>query len=299
MQMFRNWKLGAKTIFPTLIVAVIVIAAMALMVRTQQRNMAIDQARRTATTVARQTLAVRKIYTDTVVGKLKKDGVAVAPLDLKSFGSVQGGIPLPASFVHATTEIINQKGGYSVDLLSLWNINPNKGPRNQFEQQSLQGLVNSPQEIKESVIGDGDDAKYFQVLADVASTDACVTCHNGHPSSPKRDFAIGDVMGGVVVSVALGTEFAAVRNNTVTLVALSIGAIALVVGAALLFQWVFVNRPVAIALASLERAADRISTGELDEPVQAQSEDEIGRLAKAFDRMRISLKTAMEHMERG
>ena len=41
------------------------------------------------------------------------------------------------------------------------------------------------------------------VYADVASVQACVACHNAHPESPRRDFALGDVMGGVVVRVFL------------------------------------------------------------------------------------------------
>jgi hypothetical protein len=29
----------------------------------------------------------------------------------------------------------------------------------------------------------------------------CVECHNKHPDTPKRDFKIGDVMGGVVIRI--------------------------------------------------------------------------------------------------
>jgi hypothetical protein len=34
-------------------------------------------------------------------------------------------------------------------------------------------------------------------------TAACVECHNAHPSSPKKDFKVGDVMGGLVISFPL------------------------------------------------------------------------------------------------
>jgi len=31
----------------------------------------------------------------------------------------------------------------------------------------------------------------------------CVSCHNKHPDTPKKDFKIGDVMGGVVIRIPI------------------------------------------------------------------------------------------------
>jgi signal transduction histidine kinase len=48
--------------------------------------------------------------------------------------------------------------------------------------------------------------------------------------------------------------------------------------------WAFARR-----IKRLERAADRISSGRFDEPIQDASLDELGELARAFDRMRLRL----------
>ena len=48
--------------------------------------------------------------------------------------------------------------------------------------------------------------------------------------------------------------------------------------------WAFARR-----IKRLERAADRISSGRFDEPVADDSLDELGELARAFDRMRLRL----------
>lgn len=41
---------------------------------------------------------------------------------------------------------------------------------------------------------------YFQaVYVDRAVTQACIDCPNAHPRSHKTDFAINDVMGGLVI----------------------------------------------------------------------------------------------------
>jgi len=32
---------------------------------------------------------------------------------------------------------------------------------------------------------------------------ACIGCHNAHPRSPKKDFKLDDVMGGLVIEIPL------------------------------------------------------------------------------------------------
>ena len=47
-------------------------------------------------------------------------------------------------------------------------------------------------------------SSYFTaVYPDKAVAEACVSCHNHHKDTPKRDFKLDDVMGGVVVRIAL------------------------------------------------------------------------------------------------
>jgi hypothetical protein len=42
---------------------------------------------------------------------------------------------------------------------------------------------------------------YFKAIyAARAVSKACVECHNGHLHSPRRDYKLNDVMGGVIVS---------------------------------------------------------------------------------------------------
>ncbi|MCY1701842.1 HAMP domain-containing protein [Deinococcus sp. SL84] len=48
----------------------------------------------------------------------------------------------------------------------------------------------------------------------------------------------------------------------------------------------------------LVRAADAISSGDLSQPVQAESNDEVGDLAQALERMRLSLSAAMDRLRK-
>jgi signal transduction histidine kinase len=68
------------------------------------------------------------------------------------------------------------------------------------------------------------------------------------------------------------------------------------IGLALLFAW-GVGRSVRTPLAALTGATDRIAAGDLDAPVPRLGDDEIGRLAEAFERMRQEVKRSRDEIE--
>jgi hypothetical protein len=46
--------------------------------------------------------------------------------------------------------------------------------------------------------------QYFQAIyPDLAVSPACIDCHNSHLLSPKRDFKLNDVMGGITITIPL------------------------------------------------------------------------------------------------
>ena len=46
--------------------------------------------------------------------------------------------------------------------------------------------------------------KYFTAIyPDKAVAQACVTCHNEHKDTPKKDFKMGQTMGGVVLRIPM------------------------------------------------------------------------------------------------
>ena len=74
--------------------------------------------------------------------------------------------------------------------------------------------------------------------------------------------------------------------------------VALLALAAGLIVGLTVSRSITHAVATLTQAAERISMGELDAVVTLKSKDELGDLAQSFERMRISLKAAMDRLQR-
>ena len=50
----------------------------------------------------------------------------------------------------------------------------------------------------------GDQEYFTAVYADTAVAPVCASCHNDHVDSPRTDFKIGDVLGGVVIRIPVG-----------------------------------------------------------------------------------------------
>lgn len=290
---FKNWKLRTKVAVPALVIMAVLSCLLGVLIYRLQKQSAIAQARQTAQSIAVQIAADRATYTERVVTKLLSERADIAFADMKNVGSPKS-LPLPASFVHLTSNIVNSKGFHTADLLSLWNINPDKRAPNDDIRRALEEVVRSPEQAQEMIFDQGNNARFVSVTADLASAQGCVDCHNRHPDSKRHDFRLGDVMGGLVVSVPLVRPLADAASNAVALTVGLAAVFALVLFVVSAIQWAFISKP----LLRLEHAADQISLGELETPVVVESKDEVGSLAKAFERMRVSLSRAMASLEK-
>ena len=145
----------------------------------------------------------RIVYTRQVVNRLQnEENVIKASEHWKD----DKALPLPAQMFRMGAEMVAEKDlGFSYALLSLWPVNKQNAPRTELEKQGLQFVIDNPGKnfYGEEALG---EARYVTaVYADAAVAPACVTCHNDHKDSPRTDFKIGDVMGGVVVRLPLGS----------------------------------------------------------------------------------------------
>jgi hypothetical protein len=97
-----------------------------------------------------------------------------------------------------------QKGdhGFTYALLSLWPINKQNAPKTALETDGLKKVAANGKPIYgEEELG---GKRYFTaVYPDKAVSEACVSCHNDNADSPRTDFKLNDVMGGVVVRIGL------------------------------------------------------------------------------------------------
>jgi hypothetical protein len=102
-------------------------------------------------------------------------------------------IMLPAQFLKAAGRELED---FELSLIGLTPIYKENLPKTKAEENALKRLMANP---ATGMVTFEDGNQFKGLAADLAIADSCVACHNTHPTSPKRDFKKGDVMGAIVV----------------------------------------------------------------------------------------------------
>ncbi|MCI0749198.1 MAG: DUF3365 domain-containing protein [Nevskiales bacterium] len=143
----------------------------------------------------------RTVYTRLIVNRLQNEEKIIKASE---HWKDEKALPLPAQMFRFGAEMVAEKNApFSYSLQSLWPVNRQNAPKTEAEKTGLQYVVDNKGQnyYAEETLG---EKKYFTaVYADMAVAPACVTCHNGHKDSPKTDFQLGDVMGGVVIRIPI------------------------------------------------------------------------------------------------
>ena len=148
----------------------------------------------------------RTIYTRKIVNRLvKKEKVIKASEHFED----DKALVLPAQMFRFGAELVQKRMekipdvDFSYSLQSLWPINKQNAPKTKAEKEGLKFVAENKGKnyYTEETLG---GKKYFTaVYADTGVAPVCVSCHNKHKDTPKRDFKLGDVMGGVVIRIPL------------------------------------------------------------------------------------------------
>jgi hypothetical protein len=145
----------------------------------------------------------RAFYTIHVVERLEEQGGIKVDGEWRTHKKT---LPLPVQFVTESSNMFSSFTGLRYRLISLWPINPKNKPRDQIDKHSLEAVIERPEQSSNRTIKVDNQTFYHAIYADVAVSQSCVACHNTHPNSPKKDFQIGDVMGGLVIEFPLGNQ---------------------------------------------------------------------------------------------
>jgi hypothetical protein len=141
--------------------------------------------------------ADRTIYSTHVVDRLQDLKIPVAVEDWKAKGT----LPLPAQMLQMAGQEVQGFGlGLRIRLASLGPIYKENGPADKFERIGLEAVAKNPRKPYTGIITEGDRHFFKAIFADRAVSITCVTCHNNHELSTKRDYKLYDVMGGIIIS---------------------------------------------------------------------------------------------------
>lgn len=145
--------------------------------------------------------ADRGVYAKKVVERLALDEKVIRASE---HWNDDHALPLPAQMLRMSAEQARQKStGMWYALISSWPLNKQNGPKTPTETAALEAVQAHPDVPyygEETVRG----RRFFTaVYADRAVSKACVSCHNKHPDSPRRDFVLNETMGALVVRFAM------------------------------------------------------------------------------------------------
>lgn len=144
--------------------------------------------------------ADRTIYTTQIVMRMQDKSIVRATEHWEQ----DNALPLPAQFLQQSGRIVAESGrGIRYRLISLFPIYQRNAPVTDFERKALETLIRQPDQPVTGRVTSGKKQYFQAIYPDRAVSGACIGCHNSHPLSPKRDFKMHDVMGGIAITIPL------------------------------------------------------------------------------------------------
>jgi hypothetical protein len=146
----------------------------------------------------------RTVYTKMIVNRLvKQEKVIKASEHFED----DKALALPAQMFRFGAELVAQRSdalpdvNFSYSLQSLWPVNKQNAPKTDAEKEGLKYVVENKGKNYYTTETLGGKKYFTAIYPDIGVAPVCVACHNAHPDTPKKDFKLGDVMGGVVIRI--------------------------------------------------------------------------------------------------
>jgi hypothetical protein len=144
--------------------------------------------------------ADRTIYTTHIVNRMQEKGIVSAAEHWEQ----ENALPLPAQFLQHSGRLVAESGnGIRYRLIGQWPIYQRNAPVTDFERKALDTLRRQPERPVTGIVASGKKQYFQAIYPDRAVSAACVTCHNSHPLSPKQDFKLNEVIGGIAITIPL------------------------------------------------------------------------------------------------
>jgi PAS domain S-box-containing protein len=141
---------------------------------------------------------IRAYYADNVIARLQAaDGKAVYS---ENYRDIHGGIPIPATLsieLGALFDNAHRDGRISYEFISDYPFAKRVARQlDPFESRAINAFRADPERTTYTQLqGNGLGRSSYRLATPVIMRQACVTCHNAHPDSPKRDWKVGDIRG--------------------------------------------------------------------------------------------------------
>ncbi|MBD2680583.1 MULTISPECIES: DUF3365 domain-containing protein [Nostoc] len=171
-----------------------------------------------------------------------------------------------------------------------------------FETELVQRFRNEPNTLEITGFRDLPEGEVFYIAQPLKITQQqCLRCHSTPDQAPKSQLAtygsengfgwkLNDIVSAQVISVPSEEIFANAKRTWILIMGLLITIFAIII---FLINFL-IKKAVIQRIKRIEKIAQRVSTGDMTADFEEISNDEIGGLAEAFNRMKSSLRIAMD-----
>ncbi|AFZ33728.1 histidine kinase HAMP region domain protein [Stanieria cyanosphaera PCC 7437] len=214
---------------------------------------------------------------------------------------------IPAYSAREVFETLRQKNtNYRDFFYKEATINPSnlRDKADNFEKGLVEKFITNKNNKELTGFRSAPSGKLFYIARPIQITQAsCLECHSTPEAAPPSvierygsvngmGWKLNEIVGAQTISVPAKTVFERARQSFILIMAI----ISLVFIAVILLVNYLLNRNVIRPLNRMARVAEEVSTGNMDAEFAQTSKDEIGNLAEAFKRMKLSLAMAMSRL---
>ena len=145
--------------------------------------------------------AEREVYTRLIVQRLQNEEKVIRASENWEKDKA---LLVPCQKLRLGAETIQTKGAeFSYTLRALRPLNQRNAPETEIERLGLEAVTRQPETNYYGNETLGGRRYLTAIYADKATSPACISCHNQHPKTPRKDWQLGDVLGGLVVRIPL------------------------------------------------------------------------------------------------
>ncbi|BAU64411.1 sensor protein [Stanieria sp. NIES-3757] len=214
---------------------------------------------------------------------------------------------IPAYSAREVFETLRQKNpNYRDFFYKEATINPSnlRDKADSFEKELVAKFIANNNTKELTGFRSAPSGRLFYIARPIQITQAsCLECHSTPEAAPSSvierygsvngmGWKLNEIVGTQTISVPAKTVFDRARQSFILIMAI----ISLVFIAVILLVNYLLNRNVIRPLNRMARVAEEVSTGYMDAEFEQTSNDEIGNLAEAFKRMKLSLAMAMNRL---
>jgi signal transduction histidine kinase/CheY-like chemotaxis protein len=188
---------------------------------------------------------IRGFYLNEILSRVQSSDIEIT----HDYRNLDNALPIPATMSLDFSEYLNDHStDVTVALVSEFPF-PWRGDRDltEFDMRALNKL---------GAVGSGEysefltenDTTYLHYASPIVMREGCVSCHNSHPESPKRNWKIGDVRGLQIVEIPVDETL-----STLDFEIAAVSASVSVVGLAAIMALLILNQRAALAREQLEQ----------------------------------------------